>query len=431
MRFAAHADGVSSALVQCRTRRQLRGVLAAKAYVPLDAETRASVVALQTDPHTGAHGAERLAVWTWGAPAPRACARWAINRRLHPTTGNALAASHAEGSSAGRVARALADDGFAVLPGAFDDDALREALVAAVACHDRQGYFRSRETGTPAAADAGKALRAAVSAAVDANVETSIGGGSALAALSLPGSKGFEAWVTTHAPNGGTQPAGGWRAPSPRDPRETTPPGFAATWHVDWGNGSRGRAGISRPRTTRAPPRNDPRPRRGVVAAIRLHGTSTSPPRRRRDPPSRKHPRRAAPNVGGRPHVRGLGLRRVAARRGYRAAHRRDGGRGGADAAAPRVFPRASKSSGPSEYPRGGAATRPRNIHTASRCSRDATVTTGRTALWHERSPPRAREGSTWSRCRLSAPRAAPHRAAPTWSPPSAERATSTCATRY
>lgn len=252
MRFAAHADGVSSALVQCRTRRQLRGVLAAKAYVPLDAETRASVVALQTDPHTGAHGAERLAVWTWGAPAPRACARWAINRRLHPTTGNALAASHAEGSSAGRVARALADDGFAVLPGAFDDDALREALVAAVACHDRQGYFRSRETGTPAAADAGKALRAAVSAAVDANVETSIGGGSALAALSLPGSKGFEAWVTTHAPNGGTQPAGGWRAPSPRDPRETTPPGFAATWHVDWGNGSRGRAGISRLRTTRA-----------------------------------------------------------------------------------------------------------------------------------------------------------------------------------
>ena len=90
---------------------------------------------------------------------------------------------------------------------ALDDAALREALVTAAAGRGERGYYRSRERVSPPTAGAGEKLRATVAAAVDADLATLLGGESALASLSLPGADdGFDAWVTTHAAGGGTQP---------------------------------------------------------------------------------------------------------------------------------------------------------------------------------------------------------------------------------
>ena len=229
IRFAAHAPGIASALVQVTSHRQLRDLLRSPEDLdrPLDDATVSALVALRG-----------VDVWTWGAPTPRAALRWAMRRRLHPSTGALLASAYADPAAAD-VARRLANDGFAKLSGAFDAPVLRAALVGAAAARDDAGaYGRSREVVPFGAAEraAGAALAGAVAAAIDAPLFAA----APLAALSLPDAPpgAFGAWVTTH--RRGT--AGTWAPPSPLDPAATLPGEFAATWHIDHGNGRRGAA---------------------------------------------------------------------------------------------------------------------------------------------------------------------------------------------
>jgi aryl-alcohol dehydrogenase-like predicted oxidoreductase len=74
LRFAVHAPGCTSALVQVRTAGQLRQLLRNLNLSPLPPECLAAVVAICADLRpdgSAVHGANVR--WSWGAPTPRAC----------------------------------------------------------------------------------------------------------------------------------------------------------------------------------------------------------------------------------------------------------------------------------------------------------------------------------------------------------------------
>ena len=254
LRFALHAPGASSVLVQVRTAAQLRAIVASD-LSPLPAECQQTLVRLSAREGAGGtlvHGAgEHL--WHWGVPTPRACIERVARSGVGGGPGRLLEAALGAAADTLEWRRRFVEDGFLYLPQAFAPGIAAELARSATAQERVAGRWHEYETSggyfrTDVAAAIDPALRpqfAPLEAAMEQLLDASLFGADDVHAQGFlqcgavtlePSEDGrvFRQSVVGHRASA-TPSARPWAPPDGLAPRTFEPIGCRNGWHIDDG----------------------------------------------------------------------------------------------------------------------------------------------------------------------------------------------------